>query len=440
MGKSDKADVTVIGAGLAGCEAAYRIAQSGFRVRLIESKPLSYSPAHRNADFAELVCSNSLKSEQPDTAGGLLKAELRLLDCLLLSVAQEVRVPAGGALAVDRDMFSARVTAAVREHPRIFVQTQTAADFSQDEITVIATGPLTQGGMNDALRRLVGQSLGFYDAAAPVVDAASIDMSRAFTASRYGKGDGDYINCPLDKETYEKFVAELVAAERAQLHDFDKREIFEGCMPIEIMAERGADTIRFGPLRPVGFTDPQTGKRPYAVVQLRAENAQKTMYNPVGFQTNLKFGEQKRVFSLIPALQNAVFLRYGVMHRNTYINAPRELDASGRLRRSPNTFIAGQLSGVEGYVESIASGLVCGINAVRLCRGQEPLVFPEETIIGALYRYLTAPNADFQPMNANFGILPPLTEAVRDKQKRKEAYAARALARMREFQKVNHLN
>ncbi|MDE6398157.1 MAG: methylenetetrahydrofolate--tRNA-(uracil(54)-C(5))-methyltransferase (FADH(2)-oxidizing) TrmFO [Clostridiales bacterium] len=432
-----KADVTVIGAGLAGCEAAYRIAESGFSVRLIDGKPHALSPAHHSGLFAELVCSNSLKSDEAGTSGGLLKAELRELDCLLLSVAEKVRVPAGGALAVDREKFACGVTQAIRNHSRIRIEEQTVADFNDDELTVVATGPLTQGGMNEALLRRLGRSLGFYDAAAPVIDAESIDGEYCFTASRYGKGTDDYVNCPMTKEEYDIFVRELVGAERAQLHDFDKREIFEGCMPVEIMAERGADTLRFGPLRPVGFTDPRTGKRPYAVVQLRAENTEKTMYNIVGFQTNLKFGEQKRVFSLIPALRNATFLRYGVMHRNTYIDAPRELDASSRLRRYPNTFIAGQLSGVEGYVESIASGLVCGMNAVRLLQGKSALSFPAETMIGALLRFITSPNDNFQPMNANFGILPPLSEHVRDKSKRKIAYCERSLSKLREFKAAN---
>ena len=432
-----KADVTVIGAGLAGCEAAYRIAESGFSVRLIDGKPHALSPAHRSGLFAELVCSNSLKSDEAGTAGGLLKAELREIGCLLLAAAEKTRVPAGGALAVDREKFAACVTSVVRDHPRIRIEEQTVADFCDDVLTVVATGPLTQGGMNEALARRLGQSLGFYDAAAPVIDADSIDSAYCFTASRYGKGDADYLNCPLNEEEYKTFVSELVRAERAQLHAFDKREIFEGCMPVEVMAERGADTLRFGPLRPVGFTDPRTGKRPYAVVQLRAENAEKTMYNIVGFQTNLKFGEQKRVFSRIPALHDATFLRYGVMHRNTYINAPRELDASSQLRRYPNTFIAGQLSGVEGYVESIASGLLCGINAVRLLQGKSTLVFPAETMIGALLRYITSPRENFQPMNANFGILPPLNERVRDKSKRKIAYCERALSKLREFASIH---
>ena len=432
-------DVTVIGAGLAGCEAAYRIAQSGYCVQLTECKPQTRSPAHKTDGFAELVCSNSLKSETYGTAGGLLKTELRILGSLLLQVADTVRVPAGGALAVDRALFSEKVTQAIRSHPKIRITEEVAEDVPDDTVTVIATGPLTIGRLNDALRRLVGASLGFYDAAAPIVDAAGIDRNRCFTASRYGKGEDDYINCPLDKEEYTAFVHALRTAERAELHAFDKREIFDGCMPIEDMADRGEDTIRFGPLRPVGFIDPHTGKRPYAVVQLRAENAEKTMYNIVGFQTNLKFGEQKRVFSMIPALRNAEFLRYGVMHRNTYVHAPRVLEGTFRLRAHPNVWIAGQLSGVEGYVESMASGLMCGINVVRVLQGKAPLVLPDTTVIGALGKYLTAPNGDFQPMNANFGILPPLQPPVRDKAKRKAAYCDRAVADLRDFIKANDL-
>lgn len=432
-------EVTVIGAGLAGCEAAYRIAESGHKVALIDCKPVAFSPAHKNGGFAELVCSNSLKSDEYGTAGGLLKSELRALGSLLISVAEKVRVPAGGALAVDRDLFSELVTERIAKHPNIEVSCGTVDDYSDDELTVIATGPLTVGGLNASLARRLGTSLGFYDAAAPVIDAASIDTTKCFVASRYGKGGGDYLNCPLDKDGYYAFVKALGAAERAKQHEFDKREIFEGCMPVEIMAERGEDTLRFGPLRPVGFIDPATGKRPFAVVQLRAENAEKTMYNIVGFQTNLKFAAQREVFGMIPALKNAEFLRYGVMHRNTYIDSPRELDCFSRLRNFPKTFIAGQICGVEGYVESMASGLVAGINAVRTLEDKPLVLLPETTVIGSLYRYITAPNADFQPMNANFGILPPLSENIRDKAKRKAAYCERSIRDLAEFQKTNDL-
>ena len=432
-----KSDVTVIGAGLAGCEAAYKIAQSGYTVTLCECKPLTRSPAHHTDTFAELVCSNSLKSDEETTAGGALKRELRAAGSLLLAVAQECRVPAGGALAVDRALFTQKVTDVIRNHPRIAIEHRVVTDWGSG-ITVLATGPLTVGGLADTLKARV-RALSFYDAAAPVVSAESIDMQRCFRADRYGKGESDYLNCPLDKDEYTAFIAALTTAQCAKLHDFEKREIFEGCMPIEIMAKRGEDTVRFGPLRPVGFTDPHTGKRPYAVVQLRAENSARTMYNLVGFQTNLTFGEQKRVFSMIPALANAEFLRYGVMHRNTYLHAPDTLDAYSRLLCAPNVFVAGQLSGVEGYVESMASGLMCGINAVRLLRNQPLVIPPETTIIGALMRYLSSPNENFQPMNANFGLLPPLATHERDKQKRKALYVSRALADFEEFQKANDL-
>lgn len=431
--------VTVIGAGLAGCEAAYQIARKGIPVRLIDCKPRTFSPAHKSGAFAELVCSNSLKSDEYGTAGGLLKAELRALKSMVLQEAEIARVPSGGALAVDREIFSERITNVVKSHPLISVECSIVEDWDISSPTVIATGPLTLGGLNKTLYDRTGGSLGFYDAAAPIVSAESIDFEKCFAASRYDKGDADYLNCPLDKEQYREFVRELNFAERAQVHDFDKREIFSGCMPIEIMAQRGEDTIRFGPLKPVGFTDPESGRRPYAVVQLRAENVEKTMYNIVGFQTNLKFGEQKRVFGLIPALKNAEFLRYGVMHRNTYINAPIALDCYSRLKRYPLTFLAGQITGVEGYVESIASGLIAGINIARICKEEEPILLPDTTVIGSLYRYITAPNADFQPMNANFGILPPLETQVRDKKKRKAEYFDRAMRDLKEFQKTNNL-
>lgn len=432
-------DATVIGAGLAGCEAAYQIAERGHKVRLIDCKPTEFSPAHHSVKFAELVCSNSLKSDEWGTAGGLLKSELRMLGSLLIRVAESVRVPAGGALAVDRELFSDCITDAIKSHPLIETVNETVADWDENSVTVIASGPLTLGKLNDSLRRRLGDSLGFYDAAAPIVDATSIDANKCFSASRYGKGEDDYLNCPMNKEEYAEFVSQLVSAETALVHGFDKREIFDGCMPIEVMAKRGADTLRFGPLRPVGFTDPETGKRPYAVVQLRAETKDKTMYNIVGFQTNLKFGEQKRVFGMIPALKNAEFLRYGVMHRNTYINSPNELDCYSRLKKFPKTFIGGQLGGVEGYVESIASGLICGINVSRLLENKPLVLLPETTVIGSLYRYITSPNSDFQPMNANFGILPPLLSPPRDKRKRKEAYCERAVSDLGEFQKVNYL-
>ncbi len=424
---------TVIGGGLAGCEAALRLSALGAQVDLIEARPLRGSAAHKTDMLGELVCSNSLKSEETTTASGLLKAELDILGCRLLEIARGVRVPAGSALAVDRELFARAVTDEVERNKGITRITDVADDWDPARPTVIATGPLTVGGIADAISSRLGGNLHFYDAAAPIVSAESVDMSRAFTADRYGRGESDYVNCPMDRDEYYAFTDALAAAETVELHGFDRREVFEGCMPVEIMAARGRDTLRFGPLRPVGFTDPVTGKRPFAVVQLRKENVSGGMYNLVGFQTNLRFGEQKRVFSMIPALKNCEILRYGVMHRNSIVNAPQTLNPDFSAKGYPLTYIAGQLSGVEGYVESIAAGLVAAINLFRRCSGQEPLVFPPETVIGALQRYLTAPNADFQPMNANFGILPPLDAAPRRKSERKAAYYERGVRAMREF-------
>ena len=424
--------VTVLGGGLAGCEAALRLSAYGIPVELIEAKPSGRSPAHHTDTLGELVCSNSLKSAEPTTASGLLKAELRILGCRLLTIAEATRVPAGSALAVDRELFTKAVTAAVESAPGIARVDRLADDWDETTPTILATGPLTLGGLNDAIAAKLGGQLHFYDAAAPIVAADSIDSTCAFTASRYGKGESDYVNCPLEKDEYDAFVEALVTAKTAELHDFDRREVFESCMPVEIMAARGHDTLRFGPMRPVGFTDPRTGRRPYAVVQLRKENAAGTMYNLVGFQTNLTFGEQKRVFSLIPALRGCEILRYGVMHRNAFVQAPQVLQPSFATKKYPLTFIAGQLSGVEGYVESIAAGLVAAENMRRALLALPPAVFPPETILGALQRYLTADNPDFQPMNANFGILPPV-ERLRDKTARKLQYYERGVARMREF-------
>ncbi len=422
--------VNVIGAGLAGCEATYQLAKRGIEVVLYESKPIKMSEAHSDENFCELVCSNSLKSDDPQTAHGLLKAELNHYDSLILSVANECRVPAGGALAVDRKIFADKVSQRVKSLSGVSVVNQVVSniDLNSDDITIIATGPLTLGGLAENLKDVLQSNLSFYDAASPIVSADSIDMSIAFAGSRYGKGgDDDYINCPMDKQEYYAFVSALVDAEKVIAKKFEKTEIFEGCMPVEIMASRGVDTLMFGPLKPVGFTDPRTGKRPYAVVQLRKENASATMYNLVGFQTNLKFGEQKRVFSMIPSLQNAEFLRYGVMHRNTYIDAPKVLSKDFSLKEYPNIFVAGQLSGVEGYVESIASGLVAGINASLKAVGDDKFDVPSQTMLGSLINYITTPNANFQPMNSNFGILPPLSEHVRDKNKRKIAYCERSI-------------
>ncbi len=418
--------VNVIGAGLAGCEAAYQLSKRGIHVRLYESKPIEKSPAHHENTFAELVCSNSLKSDDISTASGLLKAELRRLDSLLIKIADKVKVPAGSALAVDRELFTAKVTEYIKNDKNIEIIPSLVEDWKNDEITIIATGPLTIGKLADNISEKLGGSLHFFDAAAPIVSGESIDYSSAFVGDRYGKGTGDYVNCPLNKEEYLEFYKALIGAERAKLHEFEKNDVFEGCMPVEVMAGRGVDTLRFGPMRPVGFRD-NNGEKPYAVVQLRRENVAGDMFNIVGFQTNLTFPEQKRVFSLIPALKNAEFMRYGVMHRNSFINAPKVINGCFQLKDNSSTFIAGQLSGVEGYVESIASGLMCGINAARLALGKELLQLPGTTIIGALCRYLESENADFQPMNANFGILPPLENKTRDKARNKLLYGDRSL-------------
>ena len=422
--------VTVIGGGLAGCEAAYQIAKRGIKVKLYEMKPKEFSPAHSNENLAEIVCSNSFKSNSITNACGLLKEELRRLDSLLIKIADETSVPAGQALAVDREKFSLRVTQEIEKNPSIEVIREECTKIdSKNNIVIIATGPLTSENLSKQIIRLTGKDrLAFYDAAAPIIEKDSIDFNIAFYGDRYGKeGDSSYINLPMDKEEYEKFYNELVNAEIVTLHEFEKREIFEGCMPIEVMAKRGADTIRFGPLKPVGFTDSRTGKRPYAIIQLRQDNKEGTLYNMVGFQTNLKFGEQKRVFSMIPGLEHAEFVKYGVMHRNTFINSPELLDNTYNLKNNTNIFFAGQITGVEGYVESIASGLVAGINAVSKIKNQEKKVFPKETVIGALADYISTPNEKFQPMNANFGILPPLEEKIKDKQKRYEELAKNSL-------------
>lgn len=424
-------NVNVIGAGLAGCEAAYQLAKRGIAVSLYECKPDVKSPAHKVGTFAELVCSNSLKSDDIAAAGGLLKAELRKMDSLLIAVADKVRVPAGSALAVDRTLFTNAVTQAVKELKNVKIINKTVDDWDENTPTVIATGPLTVGALSDAIIEKLGQTLHFYDAAAPIIAGDSIDYAAAFTGDRYGKGTGDYVNCPMTKEEYANFYEQLVNAERSPLHDFDTNEVFEGCMPVEIMAKRGFDTLRFGPLRPVGFSF--NGTKPYAVVQLRKENAAGEMYNIVGFQTNLKFSEQKRVFGMIPALKNAEFLRYGVMHRNSFIDAPKVINRHFQVKKLPKTFIAGQLSGVEGYVESIASGLMCGINAAAVCSGKIMPEFPPTTIMGALAAYLERENASFQPMNANFGILPPLENKTRDKSENKRLYAERS---MKDLEKI----
>jgi methylenetetrahydrofolate--tRNA-(uracil-5-)-methyltransferase len=440
--------IRVIGGGLAGCEAAYQIAKRGIKVKLYEMKPSVFSPAHSNSDLAEIVCSNSFKSNLITNACGLLKEELRRLDSLLIKCADETSVPAGQALAVDRDKFSELVTKKIEEQENIeVIREEFSENIDDDVITIIATGPLTSEKMEKQILKLTGEDkLHFYDAAAPIVEKDSIDMNIAFYGDRYSQekkkeesieewkerlakqeNDKSYINLPFTKEEYLDFYNELIKAEVVNLHEFEKREIFEGCMPIEVMAKRGEDTIRFGPLKPVGFDDPRTAKRPYAIVQLRQDNESGTLYNLVGFQTNLKFGEQKRVFSMIPGLQNAEFIKYGVMHRNTYINSPVLLNSTFNLKSKSNIFFAGQITGVEGYVESIASGLLAGINAFKVLNNEELVTFPEETVLGALSNYISSPNKRFQPMNANFGILPPLEEKIKDKHARYKKMSDRSL-------------
>lgn len=422
---------TVIGAGLAGCEAAWQIAEAGYEVTLLEMKPEKFSPAHKNKNFAELVCSNSLKASRIDSAAGLLKEEMARLGSLTVPVARNCAVPAGGALAVDRNEFSQTVTDMINSHPNITVENKLVEEISldDDEILIIATGPLTEGKLGEAIQNLCGDYLSFYDAAAPIVMADSVDMQKAFGASRYDRGgDDDYINCPFNKAEYEAFIDELVNAEGTVVHDFD---VYEGCMPIEKLAKRGLDAPRFGPMKPVGLVDPNTGHRPWACVQLRRENSKGTMFNLVGFQTNLKFGEQKRVFSMIPGLENAEFVRYGVMHRNSFLNSPKLLNADFSLRSNPNIFFAGQITGVEGYMESAASGIMAGINAVRRAEGEEPLVLSEYNMIGALSQYISDESVtNFQPMGANFGVLPPIEPKIRDKRERYMALANRALEQL----------
>lgn len=431
--------INVIGAGLAGCEAAMKIASQNIKVKLYEMKPDKKTPAHHTDKFAELVCSNSLKALRTESAAGLLKEEMRRLDSFLMKCADKCRVPAGGALAVDRDIFSELATEGIKSNPNIEIISEEITEIPNDAITVVATGPLTSDALADSIQKMFGDSLSFFDAAAPIVTAESIDMNYAFSASRYGKGDGDdYINCPMNKEEYELFHNELVSAQRVELHDFDvsNPKVYEGCMPIEVMAQRGKDTIRFGPMKPVGLTDPKTGHRPWAVLQLRKENASSTMYNLVGFQTNLKFAEQKRVFSLIPALHKADFVRYGVMHRNTFICSPKVLDSDFSVRKNKNLFFAGQLTGVEGYMESAASGIIAGINAVRLYRGQNTVYFPRDTMLGALSSYISDPTVvKFQPMGANFGVLPELENRPRDKRERGMLYSKRSLESLDKFTK-----
>lgn len=418
----------VIGAGLAGVEAAWQIANAGFQVDLYEMKGIKRTPAHKTDLFAELVCSNSLKASRIDSAAGLLKEEMFMLGSLTVPVARECAVPAGGALAVDRDIFSKNITDKIKAHKNINIVNRVVSniDCSDDTITIVATGPLTDGELAENIKSLVGEYLSFYDAAAPIVTAESIDMSKAFAASRYNRGgEDDYINCPFTKDEYENFINELVNAQGAIVHDFD---VYEGCMPIEKLAKRGLDAPRFGPMKPVGLVDPRTNHRPWACVQLRRENAKGSMFNLVGFQTNLKFGEQKRVFQMIPGLENAEFVRYGVMHRNSFLNSPKLLNSDFSLREKDNVFFAGQITGVEGYMESAGSGILAGINAVRKARGQESFVPENVTMMGALCEYISDESVkNFQPMGANFGVLPPIEPKIKDKKERYMALSERAL-------------
>lgn len=417
--------IKIIGAGLAGSEAAYQLAKRGVEVTLVEMRPEKTTPAHKTGRFAELVCSNSLKSEDVNTAQGQLKREMRRLDSLVLRAADYAKVPAGSALAVDRDKFSGFIEETLSKYDEITVERREETEIGP--YTIVASGPLTSDALAEAIKsRTGGEFLNFFDAVAPIVESDSIDYHSAFFAGRYGKGGEDYLNCPMEKEEYYAFVKELVSAEKVILRDFEKRDVFNACMPVEVMADRGIDALRFGPLRPVGLTDPNTGRRPYAVVQLRKENVEGTMYNLVGFQTNLKFGEQKRVFSMIPALKNAEFVRYGVMHRNTYVNGPKVLGKGFSLRSDPTVILAGQISGVEGYVESAASGIMAGINACRLLRGLEIVDPPETSMLGGLMKYVRTENKDFQPMHAGYPLTPEPETKIRDKQLRKQMLSERA--------------
>lgn len=422
--------VTVIGAGLAGCEAAWQLAGAGYEVVLCEQKPKQYSPAHHSPGFAELVCSNSLKASRLESAAGLLKHEMERLGSLTVPCAKQTAVAAGGALAVDRDRFSHLVTDKIRSHPRIQVMEEEIIHIPEGPC-VIATGPLTSDRLAESIRAFLGEdTLSFFDAAAPIVTGDSIDFQKAFYASRYGRGEDDYINCAMNQDEYEAFYQALITAESVELKEFDRKNfrVYEGCMPIEVMAKRGSDTIRFGPLKPVGLTDPRTGRRPWAVVQLRRENADGTCFNLVGFQTNLKFPEQKRVFSMIPGLENAEFVRFGVMHRNTFLDSPRLLTADFRCKKGENLYFAGQMTGVEGYMESAASGILAGKNLSRVLAGKTPLILPRDTMMGALAHYISDPSVtDFQPMGSNMGLLPPAGERIRDKKERYGVVARRAM-------------
>ena len=422
-------ELKIIGAGLAGTEAAWQVAKRGIKVTLFEMKPKKFSPAHTKETFAELVCSNSLRADGIHNAVGLLKEEMRKYGSLIMECADKTRVPAGGALAVDRNLFSEMVTEKINSHPNIEVVCEEAESINTDEYTIISAGPLASDKITDAIAPLCSEDyLHFFDAAAPIVTYESIDMTKAFRAARYGKGGDDYINCPMNKDEYFNFYKALITAECAKVHDaVENQKVFEGCMPIEVMASRGEDTMRFGPLKPVGLTNPHDGTRPYAVVQLRQDNAESTLFNIVGFQTHLKFGEQKRVFSLIPGLENAEFVRYGVMHRNTYINSPKLLTNTYAMKKYPKIFFAGQITGVEGYIESAASGFIAGINAAKAIKGEVAVILSNKTALGALSSYVSNPTVtDFQPMNVNFGIFETLGERIKDKKEKAEKYAERS--------------
>lgn len=429
--------VKVIGAGLAGVEASLYLADHGVKVTLCDIKPTKKTPAHKSNNFAELVCSNSLKSNDIyGNAAGLLKEEMRLLGSQIIEVADLTKVPAGNALAVNREDFARKLTERVKNNKNIEFKSGEVTDINFDEYTIIATGPLTTDALSSVIKEITGDGLSFFDASAPIVEKDSIDFEHAFYGDRYDKGDGDHINCPMNKEEYTQFIRELTKAERIEGHDFENVKVFEGCMPIEIMASRGEDTLRFGPLKPVGLTDPKTGRWAYACLQLRRENSEGSMYNLIGFQTNLKWGEQKRVFSIIPALKNAEYLRYGVMHRNTFINSPAVLGEDYSLKNHPKTYFAGQITGVEGYVESAMSGLMSAIYILRKLKGLDDILIPDNTVSGALAKYITTENKDFQPMNANFGILPPPKRIIKDKKERKVYYSQRSLESVKKFKEI----
>lgn len=427
--------ITVIGAGLAGTEAAWQLAERGVDVDLFEMRPVKFTPAHHTDQFAELVCSNSLRAAGLENAVGLLKEEMRRLGSIIMQSADLHSVPAGGALAVDRGRFACEVTERLERHPNIHVYREEVQRIAENGISIVASGPLTSDTLAEDIIRITGEeALSFYDAAAPIVTLESIDLNKAFWASRYDKGEADYLNCPMTKEEYETFYEALIHAEAAEVKGFEQGKVFEGCMPVEVMAKRGPQTLTFGPLKPVGLIDPRTGKKSFAVVQLRKENQAGTLFNLVGFQTHLKWGEQKRVFSLIPGLENAEFVRYGVMHRNTFLNAPKVLKADFSLKNRPTLFFAGQMTGVEGYIESAASGLIAGLNAWRRLHQKETLIFPVETALGGLARHLEgSPSQDFQPMNINFGLLPPLPDRIRGKREKNAKISERAMKAMETF-------